>query len=158
MQTPLWLSIIAVVISAFSIAGTLWSHFLNRRADIAPALVFMRSRLHHCWEIRNVGKGPALNIFIAGRKDISIESRINIVLVYPLKEGESILLEWMGSDGQAVKIDGAELIAIYDDIFKQGWTSKCYQHINTISQKKQYDWKPDDLSVIKEQDMKPAFQ
>ena len=105
------------------------------RSEIRPTIVFASPGRGGAWYMRNVGKGPAINIVAGGgARDAAWEGRS--ALIASLSPGEEVEMEW-------VEIFGA-LFATYSDAFGAEYTSECVGNRNSVSEENRYpDIRPD---------------
>jgi hypothetical protein len=108
----------------------LWNR-RNHINSVMPVLVFTR-KLADCWQVQNVGRGPALNL-VVGDKNQSGEL-VMVIQMYPLASEASHELSWLRS--------GQSLEAKYTDINARPYWSECKNDQTTIGNGEKFgDWR-----------------
>ena len=114
-----FLALIASIVSVF--LSTYYSH-LGIKTNVRPTLVFVYDP-NSGWALRNVGRGPALNVLVAYRESNTSEWQMPIRL-YPLKNDDEIAVPWFGHD--------PEMLAVtYQDAHNAAYTSVCDNDLTT---------------------------
>jgi hypothetical protein len=114
VSAALFISAVSVVIALSSLVLNVW---LNQRAAVRarkPVLVFVDEPHEHCWVLRNVGNGPALNVLVAQQAD---GRWFNPVLVPPCGRDSVYPLRWLG------RVNNTGLGATYSDFEGYVYTS-----------------------------------
>ena len=130
MQTII--SIISLIISLIAIALSYYLFRKTRRANIMPVLVFSRIS-EKSWQLKNVGRGPALSIVVGERK--KNDKWIPRVSFYPIAAGAAIEIPWF--------CQGDEFAATYADIEGKAYSTFCSMSDNRFFGKNRFpDLKP----------------
>ncbi len=114
IKPELIISILAVIIAITSAIASFYFSSVNLRTDVLPTLVLVYSR-QQGWEIRNVGKGPALNVTIA-HKNHGSDTWVAPTRLYPIPKDGVILTPWIGSNPDKIGIT-------YTDVHNNQYTS-----------------------------------
>jgi hypothetical protein len=99
-----------------SIAAQLRSAERTEILTRKPVLAFIDDPDGGAWELRNVGRGPALNVLVAQR-DPQEGTWTNPVLAPPLDAGRTFRLAWLG------RVNETGLGVVYTDSEGQEYTS-----------------------------------
>lgn len=117
-----FVSVVAVIISYYSFKET-------HKTSIQPMVIFFHDPENKFYCAKNVGNGPALNVFIAGGESKEKPSS-EVVLISAIEVGGVVRLEWVRSK--------LALIATYIDIDKHEYTTICENNLNSMSKKNKY--------------------
>jgi hypothetical protein len=92
-----WISLVAAAIALLALLVGAVSYFLNRRNTVTgkqPVIVFEFDQ-QAGWKIRNIGKGPAMNVVVDVRGKATDWS--HPVAVPSVREGAEFTLWWIGT-------------------------------------------------------------
>lgn len=119
--------ILSIIISVCAIIISYFTFRKNYHADVQPIIVFYpvsNSQEQYTWYAKNVGRGPAQGVIIAGgnkQKDLNHEQAI---LFPTLMQNEKIKLGW--------DIPFHIFVAIYSNIYNKEFTSICIENKNSL--------------------------
>lgn len=82
--------ILPVIISIFAVCIAFYSWLTNSE----PVIVFIWDNDKHCYYIKNVGKGPAMNIIVTYINDTESPDWKNPVKCYSLEPNGTIDIDW----------------------------------------------------------------
>jgi hypothetical protein len=119
METAI--AILAFIVSAISY----WLSLKTSISDIRPVLVFVYDG-RKGWMLKNIGKGPALNIIVAQKKH---ETWFNPVRIPPLSPDSEFFLQWLGH------VNDTGLGANYNDFNDKQYSSTCGNDLSQVYDK-----------------------
>jgi hypothetical protein len=93
------------------------------QSQFRPVLVFENPG-QKPWRIRNVGKGPAINVTAGGGSRSKEWDSDRVLLFAALAPGETIPMEWVNRSGA--------LFAVYSDVGGREYTSECSGNRNRM--------------------------
>jgi hypothetical protein len=97
MDVQDFISAAALIVSITAAAIVTRQTRKNSNLDRLPILIITWNGTKQLWSIRNVGRGPALNVIVAQRTEDDKNLWYNPVSVPAVPVGESFDLEWLGS-------------------------------------------------------------
>lgn len=118
--------VLALLISAFSVAFSYIKGRYDEVTGVRPALVFMYGTTHG-WEVHNVGNGPALNVVVARAEMEGVFTNAweDPVRIPPLKNGSYYAVHWRPDH------DGSFGVS-YEDMWGRPYTTVFYHERNNI--------------------------
>ena len=139
MDTSDLLSLAALVISIVSSVLTYRLSTITYRSDLRPVLVFVFNDNASHWHLKNVGKGPALNITIAKRKEKG--EWYGQTRVFPISDGDELSLSFWGP------VDAPEAGVVYEDFRGNEYTSIVKADLSkTYEGRKLPEWEEDQIN------------
>lgn len=130
-----WISIFALAFSIVSFILVFRSNTISRKSALRPVLVFVADS---SWHLQNIGKGPALNITVAKRKDSGVW--YDPVRVPPMSENGDLELIWWGLN------DANEVGVTYEDFQGNVYTSTCKNDLSqTFGDRRLPVWKEEEV-------------
>lgn len=122
MKPELVISIIALFVAGVSVVVSFYFSRLTSKTSVFPVLVFVYDK-EHGWEIRNVGKGPALNVIVAQSNGENWDMPTSC---YPIDAGDNLKIPWVGHDPYQLGVS-------YCDAHNRCYTSICKDDLTRIS-------------------------
>jgi hypothetical protein len=114
-----WKQYVSVAALVFSLVSFGFTYSLSSRTAVTsvhPVLVFEYAQPDG-WSVRNIGNGPALNVLIASKSEMSDWQQP--VRIPPLQKDGRIALHWLGH------LNVRTLGASYSDIANRQYSSTC---------------------------------
>ncbi len=137
MGPSVWIAILALVFSVVSFVISYRLSVVSERSGLRPVVVFVYKE-GAGWFLRNIGKGPALNILIAKRSETG--EWYAPVRVPPLPEEESFDLAWWGP------ADALEAGATYQDFRGHTYSSTCRHDLSKVYEERLLpDWSEEQI-------------
>lgn len=131
---------IAAIALTFSMVSFAFTYHLTEQVsvtDIKPVLIYEYSG-ETGWILRNVGKGPALNVLVAQKQPQA--SWFNPVRVPPLAAGSSFVPTWLGH------VNTTGLGATYTDVDGRKYSSTAGNDLTEVHDSYVFGpWKEDEI-------------
>ena len=124
IKPELTISVAAFVLSIIATASSMYFASIGLKTTVLPALVFVYDSDINSWALRNVGNGPAPNVTVA-HQAFSSDDWVEPTRLYPVSEGESVLIGWVGSNPD-------KLAATYTDAHNRQYTSVTDEDLTKI--------------------------
>jgi len=127
------LPLVALALSAISLAASIWTFTRVEKRSVRPVLVF-RVGPDATWVIENVGNGPAMNVLV-GEQSWQNKTWDRIIQCNPIAVRDSITLPWLR--------EARELAATYTDVSGRRYTSWCQSHLTEVLDGNKFGgWEP----------------
>lgn len=114
-----------VVVAGMALLVSCFAYWFARKTaieEIRPVLVFTYDNKRG-WILQNIGKGPALNIVIAQKKN---ECWFNPVRIPPLSANSEFILAWLDH------VNDTGLGATYDNFQDRSYSSTCSKDLSRV--------------------------